>query len=247
MRFMAMHRSSADDEAGIPPGPELIEGIGRLIEAGVKNGAFLGGEGLKASRHRVRLHFVGGGRTTTPGPFAGSDQLLAGFALIKAQSMDEAIGWGDRLAKALARDVEIEIGPVCEPWDLGLAPLPVDGRPTRFLLLHKGDKALEAGATTPEAVNSALTSLKAEMAAAGALILMESLQPSARSVRLRFEGVKRTTIDGPFAETKELIAGFSLLKFDTMPEIVEWTARFGQLFPAVEVDIRPLCEPVPPR
>jgi len=244
MRFMAMHRSSADDEAGIPPGPGLIEGIGRLIEAGVKEGVFLGGEGLKSSSHRVRLHFKGGEGTVTRGPFGGSGQLLAGFALIKARSMDEAIEWGTKLAKALARDLEIEIGPVCEPWDLGMGEKPPGDLPTRFLILHKGDKAGEAGAPVPTGVAAALSSLKAEMSNAGALILMESLQGSARSVRLKFEGGKRTTTDGPFAESKELIAGFSLLKFETMAEIVSWTSRFGQLFPAVEVDIRPLHEPV---
>ena len=78
------------------------------------------------------------------------------------------------------------------------------------------------------------------MAAAGVLIMMESLLSSANSVRLQFAGGKRTMIDGPFAESKELIAGFSLLKFDTMAEIVEWTGGFGRLFPEVRVDIRPL-------
>jgi len=83
------------------------------------------------------------------------------------------------------------------------------------------------------------------MAEASVLVMMESLQSSARSARLKFNAGKRTMIDGPFAESKELIAGFSLLRFDTLAEVVGWTDRFGQLFPAVELDIRPLHEPEP--
>lgn len=246
MRFMAMHRSSANDEAGLPPPPELIEGIGRLIEEGVAAGVFLGGEGLKASRHRIRLHFANGAHTLTPGPFGGSDQLLSGFALIKARSMDEAVEWARRLGQALDRDVEIEVGPVCEPWDLGLCPKPPGDMPTRFLILHKGDQASEAGAPRSPKTLRALAALKAEMADKDALISMESLEPSVRSVRLKFASGRRTTLDGPFAESKELIAGFSMLRFDTMAEIIEWTARFGSLFPEVELDIRPLSETPPP-
>jgi hypothetical protein len=243
MRFMAMHRSSANDEAGIPPSPQLIEGIGKLIEEGFRAGVFLGGEGLKASGNRVRLHFSGGRRTITRGPFGGSGQLLSGFALIQVRTMDEAIEWGSRLAAALDRDVEIEIGPVCEPWDLGMGPKPPGDLPIRFLILHKGDQASEAGLPASPGVTTALAALKTQMTDEGVLLMMESLQSSARSARLKFNEGRRTMIDGPFAESKELIAGFSLLKFDTLAEVVDWTDRFGQLFPAVELDIRPLHEP----
>jgi len=91
----------------------------------------------------MRLNFASGKRAITRGPFGGSEQLLAGFALIKARSMDAAIEWASRLAAALDRDLEIEIGPVCEPWDLGMGPKPAEDVPIRFLILHKGDRACE--------------------------------------------------------------------------------------------------------
>lgn len=69
-------------------------------------------------RNRVRLRFTNGERTITRGLFEGSTELLAGFALIKVRSMDEAIEWGTRLAASLARDTEIEIRPVHEPANL---------------------------------------------------------------------------------------------------------------------------------
>jgi hypothetical protein len=172
--------------------------------------------------------------------------LLAGFALIKTRSMDEAIEWGTRLAKALARDTEIEIGPVCEPWDLGMCPKPAGNPPIRFGVLYKGNPDAEAGRPASAQVASNLAALRQEMTAAGVFLSMESLEPSRNSKRLKFKAGERTVIDGPFAEAKEVIAGFSILQFDTMAEIVEWTDKFGRLFPEVLVDIRPLQEPVTP-
>ncbi len=243
MRFMAMHRSSAQDEAGIPPTREFMGSMGLLIQEGMRAGVFLAGEGLQASRHRVRLRFHKGERTITRGPFEGSTELLAGFALIKARSMDEAIEWGTKLGRALARDSEIEIGPVCEPWDLGMCPPPAGNPPIRFGVLYKGDPDAEAGRPTSPQVAANLAALRREMTEAGVLLSMEALEPSRKSTRLRFKSGERTVIDGPFTESKELIAGFALLRFDTMPEMIEWTGKFGRLFPEVLVDIRPLQEP----
>jgi len=243
MRFMAMHRSSAEEEAGIPPSKEFMESMGMLIQEGMKAGTFLAGEGLQASRNRVRLHFIRGERTMTRGPFEGSTELLAGFALIKVQSMDEAIDWGTRLARALDRDTEIEIGPVCEPWDLGLCPRPVGDPTIRFGVLYKGDPDAEAARPSSPLLRVNLEALRLEMTAAGVLLSMEALEPSRKSTRLKVKNGARTTTDGPFAEPKELIAGFAILRLDTMAEIVEWTGKFGRLFPEVLVDIRPLQEP----
>lgn len=243
MRFMAMHRSSASDEAGIPPSKEFIGSMGMLIQEGVRAGIFVAGEGLQASRNRVRLHFSKGERSITSGPFDGSTELLAGFALIKVRSMDEAIEWGTRLGKALARDTEIEIGPVCEPWDLGMCPPPAGNPPIRFGVLHRGDVDAEAGRPASPEVKANLAALRREMTEAGVLLSLEALEPSRASKRLKFKAGQRTVIDGPFAEAKEVIAGFSILELASMAETVEWTDKFGRLFPEVLVDIRPLQEP----
>ncbi|MBP9946498.1 MAG: hypothetical protein KBH14_08895 [Vicinamibacteria bacterium] len=242
MRFMAMHRSSASDEAGTPPSQEFMGSMGMLIQEGMRAGVFIAGEGLQASRNRVRLHFRNGEHTLSRGPFEGSTDLLAGFALIKARSMDDATLWGVRLGKALARDTEIEIGPVCEPWDLGMCPPPEGNPPIRYGVLYKGDPDAEAGRPTPPPVLASLAALRQEMTEAGVLLSMEALEPTRKSTRLRFKAGERTIIDGPFAEAKEVIAGFALLRFDTLPDMIEWTGKFGRLFPEVLVDIRPLQE-----
>lgn len=242
MRFMAMHRSSASDEAGIPPSQEFMGSMGMLIQEGMRAGIFIAGEGLQASRNRVRLHFKKGQHTMTRGPFEGSTELLAGFVLIKAPSVDEAASWGVRLGQALERDTEIEIGPVCEPWDLGMCPPPAGNPPIRYGVLYKGDTDAEAGRPTPPQVLANLAALRQEMTEAGVLLSMEALQPTRKSTRLKFRAGQRTLIDGPFAEAKEVIAGFAILRFETMAEVIAWTDKFGRLFPEVLVDIRPLQE-----
>ena len=241
MRFMAMHRSSPEDEAGIPPTAEFIESMGRLIQEGVEAGFFIAGEGLRASSHRVRVHLGDGKPIVTRGPFASSTEPVAGFVLVQVRSMDEAIAWASRIA-AVAPVTEIEIGPVCEPWDLGMCPRPEGDLPIRHLLLLKASESSGGPALRAENATEVQTLLD-EMTTACVLLSVEWLQPTSKSTRLKFAGGKRTTIDGPFSESKELIAGFSLLRFDSMAEIVEWTGRFGELFPEVQVDIRPLREP----
>jgi hypothetical protein len=241
MRFLAMHRSSPDDEAGIPPSREFIESMGRLIQEGMQLKVFLGGEGLRASVHRVRLQVAGGERRVVKGPFASSTDPVGGVVLVKVASLAEAVSWAERIA-ALVPVSEIEVGPVCEPWDLGMGPKPPGDLPIRHLLLLKAPEGSNGPTPrTPEA-RTRMQALLDEMTRAGALLSSEWLQPSSRSVRLKFAGGKRTTLDGPFAESKELIAGFSILRFESMPEIIEWTDGFGRMFPEVQVDIRPLHE-----
>src|SRR6187549_856615 len=145
MRFMAMHRSSPAEEAGIPPSREFIQKMGLLVQEGLRMGAFIAGEGLRASAHRVRLTFPHGERSLTRGPFTSSTDPLGGIVLVKVASMDEAVSWATRVA-AIAPVSEIEIGPVCEPWDLGMCPKPPGDLPIRHLLLLKAAEGSEGPA-----------------------------------------------------------------------------------------------------
>ena len=79
------------------------------------------------------------------------------------------------------------------------------------------------------------------MQTAGVLLAFERLQPSSRAVRLHYaKGERTATIDGPFAESKELIAGYAELEVKSKAEAIEWTARFARLLGDVEIDIRPV-------
>ena len=95
----------------------------------------------------------------------------------------------------------------------------------RFMLLVKADKDSEAGVMPSEELLTAMMKYNEELVKAGVLLAGEGLQPSSKGARVRFNGTKRTVIDGPFAETKELIAGFWLIQVKSKEEAIEWVKR----------------------
>ena len=116
MRFLVMHKSNEQNEAGIPPSKELIEEMGKLMEETAKAGVLLAAEGVHASSKGARVSFSGGKRTVTDGPFAEAKELIAGFAILQVNSKEEAIEWSTRFANVIG-DVEIEIRQVVEASD----------------------------------------------------------------------------------------------------------------------------------
>ena len=135
MRFMVMHKMTEEMEKGLPPDPAALEGVGKLIADGVKENVFVSGEGLRPSSERVHVVYKNGQRTITDGPFTEAKELVAGFGLMRVRSMDEAIAWCDKFA-AVVGDVELYMGPVVEPWDLGMVPKPKNP-PLRVLSMHQ--------------------------------------------------------------------------------------------------------------
>jgi len=115
----------------------------------------------------------------------------------------------------------------------------------RFMVIVKADKASEAGVLPREKLLSDMGKYNEELAKAGVMLAGEGLQPSSKGARVRFEGNKRTVIDGPFAETKELIAGFWLLQVKSKEEAIEWVKRAPNPFPesaVSEIEIRQVFE-----
>src|SRR5512142_250806 len=100
MRFMVMHKVDAHMESGAPPPEGIIEQMGQLVQGEIRAGVFKDGAGLHRSALRVRLAFDGGARTIVRGPYQGSNELLASFAMIKAKSLDDAIEIATRVAQA---------------------------------------------------------------------------------------------------------------------------------------------------
>src|SRR5438445_6308743 len=95
----------------------------------------------------------------------------------------------------------------------------------RFMILVKATKNSEAGVLPDEKLLTAMGKYNEELAKAGVLLAAEGLQPSSKGARVKFSGNKRTGIDGPFAETKELIAGFWLWQVKSKEEAIEWVKR----------------------
>jgi hypothetical protein len=114
----------------------------------------------------------------------------------------------------------------------------------RFMILVKADKNSEAGVLPDEALLTAMGNYNEELMKAGVLLAGEGLHPTSKGARVRFSGAKRTVIDGPFSETKELIAGFWLLQVKSKEEAIEWVKRSPNPFPGTEseIEIRQLFE-----
>jgi hypothetical protein len=113
----------------------------------------------------------------------------------------------------------------------------------RFMVLVKADKNTEAGALPDEKLLTDMGKFNEELAKAGVLLAGEGLHPSSKGARVRFSGAQRTVIDGPFAETKELVAGFWLWKVNSKEEAIEWVKRCPNPTGAeAEIEIRQVFE-----
>ncbi len=115
----------------------------------------------------------------------------------------------------------------------------------RFMIIVKATKDSEAGVMPEEKLIAAMATYHEELARAGALLDASGLKPSSKGWRIKYLGGKRTVIDGPFAETKELIAGYTMIQVKSREEAMEWARRFPN--PAVdgkegEIEVRQLFE-----
>ena len=113
----------------------------------------------------------------------------------------------------------------------------------RFMVIVKATKSSEAGVLPSEELLTAMGNYNEELTKAGVMLAGEGLHPSSKGARVRFSGVKRTVVDGPFAETKELVAGFWLWKCTSWQEAIEWAKRYPNPMPEEsELEIRQVFE-----
>jgi hypothetical protein len=113
----------------------------------------------------------------------------------------------------------------------------------RFMVIVKATKDSEAGVLPTEKLLAEMGKYNEELVKAGVMLAGEGLQPSSKGARVRFSGNKRTVVDGPFAETKELIAGFWLWRVKSLDEAIEWVKRCPNPFEGdSEIEIRQVFE-----
>ncbi len=113
----------------------------------------------------------------------------------------------------------------------------------RFMIIIKADKNTEAGALPDEKLLTEMGKFNEELVKAGVMLAGEGLHPSSKGARVRFSGDKRTVVDGPFAETKELIAGYWLWQVKSKEEAIEWVKRCPNPTGAEsEIEIRQVFE-----
>jgi len=113
----------------------------------------------------------------------------------------------------------------------------------RFIVMVKATKDFEAGVMPSEELLGAMAKYNEELVKAGVMLDGNGLHPSSKGARIRFEGDRRTVIDGPFAETKELIAGYWILQTGSLAEAIEWIKRCpNPHMEESEIEIRQLFE-----
>jgi hypothetical protein len=114
----------------------------------------------------------------------------------------------------------------------------------RFMVMVMATKESEAGTVPKPEAFAAMQKYNEELAKAGVLLAAEGLAATSKGARVKFSGDKRTVIDGPFTETKELVAGFSILQVKSLEEAIEWVKRVPNIFPngEAEVEIRKVMD-----
>lgn len=117
MRFMVMHYSTPENEAGVPPSPEQLAAIGEQMQGIAMTGVLLGGEGVHPSSTGVRIDFTGGDVRVIDGPFAEAKEVIAGFAIVGVQTRDEAVEIAKKFA-AVTGTPRIDVRQIVEYSDL---------------------------------------------------------------------------------------------------------------------------------
>jgi hypothetical protein len=268
MRFIIMVKSDESSEAGVPPTPALIAEMNELNEKATKAGIMLSGEGLHASSKGVRISLTAGKFDVKDGPFAEAKELVGGFWLIEAKSKADALDFAKRVP---FNGGTVEVRPLYGPEDFPADPSVGDKEswrekeeqfrekaPTqtsrgkkkmRFMSFLKGDKDTEAGVMPKTEALEKMGAYIEDAIKAGVFLAGDGLKPTAQGARVVYDGKKRTIVDGPFAESKEIIAGYSILAVDSKEEAIEWTKRFAMVdaeirdVPTVRCELRLLVEP----
>jgi hypothetical protein len=251
MRYVILVKATKDFEAGIDLDEKTLSEMANYTEKLVQAGALLGCERLQPSSTGTRVRCTNGKLSVIDGPFAETKELVAGICLIQANSKEEAIAWAKRIP---LQEGEVEVRPLFEKPCVPADSAEKVARPTRkpgtirYMALAKADRDTEAGVRPGEKVQAAIGAFMEEAIKAGVKISGDGLQASSTGARVRFSGSERIMIDGPFAETKELVAGYAILQFCSKAEAIEWTKRFVQIDAPgrhggeAECEIRPLFE-----
>jgi hypothetical protein len=244
MHFMILRRADKASERGARQGAELLRALGRYHEELRAAGILRATENLAPSAQAVRLKLSTGEATVVDGPFE-TGELFSGFSIIDVASRQEAIDWARRWPAADgAGEVELEIRQTgCPGGCAEVKPEPPanDARlgHKRFAILLRSNRLLESGVSEAQEKLDALDRSNQIEAKAGVLLAGEGLQPSHKGARVKFADSKPLTIDGPFTEMKEMIAGFWLIRAASMDDAIAWARRNPYpTLPDVEVEIR---------
>ncbi|HVZ30980.1 MAG TPA: YciI family protein [Polyangiaceae bacterium] len=242
MQFMMLVKSDERTEAGAMPDPAIIDAMTKYNEDLAKAGVLVSAEGLHPTSKGALLRLAGGKRATIDGPYAEAKEVIAGYWILRTKTREEAIAWAKRNPGAAGN---IELRQLYETDDFPVDPAEqedgwrakeermrkeqeaapkaaVKPGTKRFIAMLTSDKVTESGVLPDEKMLSAMGKLMEDMGSAGVIAGGEGLQPSAKGVRIKANKLT----DGPFAESKELIAGFMMLRCKSLAEAIEWSWRW---------------------
>lgn len=238
MTYIIMHKTDAHFEAGAVASQELIMQVGQMVGDLARRGILRGGEGLRPSSEGVRLSYGGGTRTVTPGPLEGRNELPASFSILSVESVDDAVDWASRYAQVVG-EAEFDIRPVTEPWDMGMGEKPAGQRTRRYMAIRKATSATEAEQKLSREQQRDLDELIEDSTRTGVHLVTVAMRSSARARRFRKKNDGISTIDGPFAESKEMIGGYIIVDVPTLDEAAALAERYIAVVNPHEVDV---CE-----
>lgn len=115
----------------------------------------------------------------------------------------------------------------------------------RFMIIVKGDQEVEAGAMPEPAAIAEMAQFHEQLQKAGLLVDASGLQPTSKGFRIRYTGEERSVVDGPFTETRELIAGYTIIRVDSREEALQWALRFPKPAPGgrdCEIEVRQMFD-----
>lgn len=227
MQFMILRRADQGTEAeGFPP-PQLEQAVPSA-------------KWLHPSASGVRMRRAGGQWEVTPAPFAPADELVAGYTFIEADNREQALAWAagwptaDGEGNAVLEVREAGCPGGCVGFDTGAAP-----RTNAYAVLLRSDAGSEADLEPPPAVIDTMNRANQAGIRAGIALAGEGLKSTARGGRVKFSGGKPSIIDGPFAEVKELIAGYWLIQAESLEQAMDWVRSYPFPHPdALEVELR---------
>jgi hypothetical protein len=246
MRFMLLLKGDQKAESFEPPNPELITAMEAFNTALKDAGAWVDADGLQPSSAGFRLANSGGEITIDDGPFTDLAEVLYGYWLISVPDRDAAVEWARKVpfesvdspshtgSVEIRRIMELDDIPVSgeetgwreDEVEMRQQEVPVrDPSKQRWLMMFMADARSEAGELPEEKVFAEMGALIGGLVADGVWIGGEGLTPSRDGARVVYDNGIRSVLDGPFAETKELVAGYGIVQVGSRAEVEEIASR----------------------